>query len=182
MFKKLQISDIINLATHHGYEPAALRAVIAVESGGIGFAADTGKIIIQFEPVWFRRKVPYAPSGRWSVNKVERQRNEWLAFNDAFRINPNGAMESTSIGMMQIMGFHYKLLGFNSVGAMWDFAKVSEANQIELGIRFIKANPKLDKALKNKDWKTFAYYYNGAGYRMNQYDTKLANAYKRYSS
>lgn len=176
---KITHSQIATLAAKSGWETAALQAIIAVESGGIGFAADTGKIIIQFEPVWFRRKAPYTPSGKWSVNGVERQSKEWEAFNEAFRLNPNAAMESTSIGMMQVMGFHYKDLGFDTVGHMWDYAKESEANQVDLAIRFIKNNPKLDRAVKNKDWPTVAYYYNGSAYRKYNYDVKLARAYAR---
>lgn len=179
MSKKLTKQQIIDLAKENGYEYAALNAIIKVESGGIGFASDTGKILIQFEPSWFKRKAPYTPSGAWSVNGVEKQSREWIAFNDAFKKNPNAAMESTSIGMMQVMGFHYKMLGFKTVGEMWDYAKVSEANQVDLAIRFIKNNPKLDKALKAKDWATVAYYYNGSAYKKFNYDTRLAAAYKQ---
>lgn len=172
--------EIAELAKANGYDYAAIKALISVESGGIGFALDTDKIIIQFEPAWFRKKSPYTPSRKWSLNGVERQNGEWIAFNNAFHLNPDAAMESTSIGMMQVMGFHYKLLGFKTVGAMWDYARESEANQVDLAIRFIKSNPKLDKALKNRDWPTVAYYYNGSGYRKFNYDKKLAAAYVHY--
>lgn len=173
--KTLTKAQIVALAAVNGYTYDNLNAVIKVESGGIGFAAD-GRIIIQFEPSWFKRKSPYTPSGLWYQNGVERQAAEWKAFNDAFAKNPNAAMESTSIGLMQVMGFHYKLLGFKSVGAMWDFAKVSEANQLELAIRFIKSNKKLDTSLKNGDAATFAYYYNGSQYKKYKYDTRLIAA------
>lgn len=177
---KLTTSQIQDLAKNNGYEYAALRAIIDVESGGKGFAEDTGKIIIQFEPSWFKRKSPYTPSGLWSLNKVEKQAAEWIAFNDAFAKNANAAMESTSIGMMQVMGFHYKLLGFESVNEMWDYAKVSECNQVALAIRFIKSNSLLDAALKNKNWNTVAYYYNGSGYKKFKYDSRLLTAYSKY--
>lgn len=180
--RKLNQLDIEIIAAKNGYSYAALRAVIEVESGGKGFDETTGKIIIQFEPAWFRRKAPYTPSGLWSLNKVERQAAEWKAFNDAFRHNPNAAMESTSIGLMQVMGFHYKTLGFKTVGAMWDFAKVSEANQLELAVQLIKLNGKMDAALKNKAWNVFAYYYNGEQYRKYKYDTRLKAAYEKYSA
>lgn len=170
--KKLLNVQIADLAKANGYTYENLKAVISVESGGIGFAAD-GKLIIQFEPSWFKRKSPYTPSGLWSQNGVERQSAEWKAFNDAFAKNPNAAMESTSIGLMQVMGFHYKLLGFKTVGEMWDYAKVSERNQLDLAIRFIKSNKKLDNALKNGDAATFAYYYNGSKYKKYKYDTRL---------
>lgn len=176
---KLNNSQIIDLAKKYGISYASLKAVIEVESGGIGFASD-GKIIIQFEPSWFKRKSPYTPSGKWSQNRVERQSQEWIAFNDAFSKNPNAAMESTSIGLMQVMGFHYSLLGFKTVGAMWDFAKVSEANQLELGLKFIKLNTKMYNALKKNDFNTFAYYYNGSAYKKFNYHTRMQTAYNKY--
>ena len=173
---KLTKEQVSALAVKNGYTYNNLNAVIKVESGGVGFATDTGKIIIQFEPSWFKRKSPYTPSGKWSLNKVESQSKEWIAFNDAFKLNPNAAMESTSIGLMQVMGFHYKTLGFKTVGEMWDFAKVSEANQLEIAIRFIKSIPKLDKALKQGDAETFAFYYNGSQYKKFNYDKRLIDA------
>lgn len=176
MSKKITKEQIEQLAIKNGYTFKRLNAVVKVESGGIGFASDTGKIIIQFEPSWFKRKSPYTPSGKWSLNGVERQSQEWIAFNDAFSKNPNAAMESTSIGLMQVMGFHYKLLGFKTVGEMWDYAKISEANQLDLAIRFIKSNPALDKALKTGDAAKFAYYYNGSQYKKYNYDTRLIAA------
>lgn len=180
MSKKLTVSQIADVACEFGLPLSKVRAVIDVESGGIGFASDTGKIIIQFEPSWFKRKSPYTPSGKWSQNGVERQSQEWIAFNNAFAKNPNAAMESTSIGLMQVMGFHYKLLGFKTVGEMWDYAKESEANQLRLGMRFIKSNAKMYKALKEGDYATFAYYYNGSQYRKFNYDTRLKAAEKKY--
>lgn len=177
---KITTSQIADLACKHGYTFARLNAVVKVESGGIGFDPKTGKIIIQFEPHWFKRKntdwIKDTKNTTWQVNKVDGQAKEWSAFNSAFASDPNAAMESTSIGLMQVMGFHYKTLGFKTVGAMWDFAKISEANQLELAIRFIKSIPKLDKALKSGDAATFAYYYNGSGYKQFNYDTRLKAA------
>ena len=153
-----------------------IKKVVKVESGGQGFAKDTGKIIIQFEPSWFKRKAPYTPSGKWSLNKVEKQAAEWIAFNDAFSKNPKAAMESTSVGLMQVMGFHWKLLGFKSVDEMWDYAKESEANQLRLGLLFIKSNLKMYNALKTSNWDIFAYYYNGAQYKKFNYAERLEKA------
>ena len=173
--------DFIELSKEFGLSFAQIKAVDTVESGGRGFDKYNGKIIIQFEPRWFKRKSPYTPSGLWSLNKVERQAQEWLAFNDAFKKDANSAMESTSIGRMQVMGFHWKLLGFKSVGAMWDFAKISEINQMRLGLNFIKSNPKMFMALKNNDWRTFAYYYNGSQYERFNYHTRLEKAHNKYA-
>jgi hypothetical protein len=179
----LSVGQIQDLATKNGYEYAALKAVILVESSGQGFSQKTGRIIIQFEPSWFKRmdlEWQNRVAGHiWENNGVGDQTAEWQAFDDAFGIDPDAAMKATSIGMMQVMGFHYRELGFDTVGHMWDFAKVSEANQVSLGIGFIKSIPKLHAALQNKDWATFAYYYNGAGYKRFNYDIRLKHGYQQ---
>lgn len=180
--KTLTTDQIKALASTNGYEYAALNAVVQVESSGHGFSSVTGKIIIQFEPTWFKRKYAdwqkFQANHTWQNNGVDDQTAEWRAFNDAFSLSATAAMQATSIGLMQVMGFHYRLLGFNSVGEMWDHAKESEANQLDIGIRFIKSNPKLDQALKEKNWRLFAYYYNGSQYEKFNYHNRLANAYK----
>lgn len=184
--KKVQELAIKLEACRIGVEAAALTAFVEVESGGRGFDPTTGKLIIQFEPAWFKRKAPYAPSGKWSVNKVERQAQEWIAFNDAFRHNPDAAMESTSIGLGQVMGFHYKRLGYKTVGDMWDDAKKGEDRQIFQMAEFIRTDARLIKALKEKNWHLVATYYNGAGYRelakrigREPYDVSMRKAYER---
>ena len=177
-------TQIAALASKNDYAYAMLKAIIAVESGGVGFSRITGKIIIQFEPSWFKRKYEdwkkFSEGYTWLNNGVGNQDIEWKAFNSAFAIDADAAMQATSIGMMQVMGFHYQLLGFKTVGEMWDYAKESEANQVELAIRFIKANPKLDKAVKNKDCLTIAFYYNGSGYKKYNYDARLLKELKYY--
>lgn len=164
------------LSDEFGIPVINIKKVVKVESGGQGFAKDTGKIIIQFEPTWFKRKSPYTPSGKWSLNKVEKQTAEWVAFNDAFLKDAKAAMESTSVGLMQVMGFHWKLLGFKSVDELWDYAKKSEYNQLRLGLLFIKSNLKMYNALKAGVWNIFAYYYNGEEYKKFNYAERLEKA------
>lgn len=178
--KKLTIQDKEDLAKKYGVKLESVNKVVKVESGGKGFDETTGKIIIQFEPIWFKRKSPYTPSGLWSLNGVEKQLAEWKAFNDAFKNNPTAAMLSTSIGLMQVMGFNHLAVGFNTVGEMWDFAKESEKNQLELGIRFIKDNRIMFEAFKDltimKNCRTFANYYNGKEYEKYDYHNRLFKA------
>ena len=101
MTKEL-LQIIKSISGQFSFEWKAIATFIDVESGCKGFDEQTGKIIIQFEPSWYRKKAPYTPSGLWSLNKVERQSKEWAAFSDAFRKNPEAAMEATSIGLGQI--------------------------------------------------------------------------------
>jgi hypothetical protein len=175
------------IALKYTMEKEMFASFIETESGGLGFSPTTNKIIIQFEPKWFARKAPYSPSGLWSLNKVDVQNKEWLAFNDAFSENPEAAMESTSIGMGQIMGFNYKLLGFDSVGEMWDDAKLGLENQVEQIAKLILAEPNLYTAVKNKDFNSIAGNYNGWGFKQLAaklgripYDITMRNNYNKY--
>lgn len=205
---KVSKEEISKIAESIGTDYASLMAFISVESGGSGFDPKTGKIIIQFEPSWFRRlaivelkeyqrlKIRF-DSGKilagaekklldnWNkvlANKVEGQVAEWLAFNAAFAINPRIAMLSTSIGLMQIMGFNFDSCGFKTVNEMWDDFKTGEAAQIRGGAEFIKSKNLLHEALLNRNWSRVAYYYNGSNYAVNKYDIKMEAAHKRYSA
>lgn len=193
---KAQITEIANVV---GLDYPSLMAFITVESGGSGFGVD-GKIVIQFEPTWFDKFLTKAgvshtfaktiESGKLVyilrsgdkiiTNGVEGQKNEWEAFNIAFSIHPNSAMLATSIGLMQIMGFNYASMSYKTVDEMWDDFKKGEYQQVLGGAKFIKNNASLYIALKGKDWAKVAYYYNGANYKVNNYDKKLADAYKRF--
>lgn len=179
--KKVTKEDITEIAGIIEVDYASLMSFVEVESGGTGFDPKTGKIIIQFEPHHFRKNAPKAASGLWSANKVENQAAEWEAFNDAFYKDPKAALLSTSIGMMQVMGFNYAKCGYVSVNAMWDDFKRGEYQQVMGAAMFIKNTPKLWQALKDRDWAKVAYYYNGSNYEVNQYDLKLAKAYAKYS-
>lgn len=166
-----------------------LMGIIEVETPGKGFDEKTGKLLIQFEPVWFKRHEPYAPSGKWSVNKVDVQSKEWIAFNDAWKISPESAMKSTSIGLPQIMGFHYERLGYKSVGDMWDDFKKGEYQQLLALVRFILTDSRLTKAVRNKDFATIAYIYNGANYKKmakkwgrEPYDVSLRKATEKWGN
>lgn len=163
------------LALEFGISKSKVKAIDFVESNGQGFDPKTGKIKIQFEPHYFKR-ISRLVSGLWASNKVDIQEKEWLAFNDAMKRNPTAAMESTSIGRMQVMGEHWKRLGFKSVNQMWDFAKDSEANQLWLGLKFIETDKRLFEAVQKWDTKLVAFYYNGKNYWIKGYDKKLTAA------
>jgi hypothetical protein len=168
-----------NLAKEFGISISKVKAIDSVESNGQGFDPVTHKIKIQFEPHYFK-KITRLVSGVWSSNKVDAQSKEWQAFNDAFAKNPTAAMESTSIGRMQVMGVHWKRLGFKNVNQMWDFAKDSEANQLWLGLKFIETDKNLFNAVQSWNTKKVAYYYNGKNYWIKGYDKKLESTEIKY--
>lgn len=93
---------------------------------------------------------------------------------------PTRTQMSTSYGAFQIMGFNHEVAGFSSPQAMID-AMATPQGQLQAFAGFIESNPRIHTALENRDWPTFAHGYNGAGYRANRYDEKMAAAYRRYS-
>ncbi|MDP2091311.1 MAG: N-acetylmuramidase domain-containing protein [Candidatus Gracilibacteria bacterium] len=81
---------------------------------------------------------------------------------------------STSFGGFQIMGFNYKVCGYESVSAFVEAMK-NPQNQFNAFANFVKANSKLHNAMKgdNPDFQKIAYYYNGPNYAQNNYDRSI---------
>ncbi|RKG39934.1 N-acetylmuramidase family protein, partial [Acinetobacter sp. WCHAc060007] len=100
--------------------------------------------------------------------------------NAAAQYHRASALESASWGIGQVMGYHWKSLGYESLQAFINAMYKDEASQLEAMCRYIKVNG-LVNSLKNKDWKAFARGYNGSAYAKNNYDVKLGNAYKKWS-
>jgi len=171
---------------------ARLLAIIEVESSGSGFGKD-GRLLLQFEPNVFSRRsgIPLDKLNKWTwdENKVDVQHKEWLAFEDASKLNPTIAMESTSWGLPQIMGFNFKLAGYADVKSMVESFKVSELQQVVSLIKFIQNSPKLYKAVLEKDYEQIAAIYNGRHHRelatrngWKPYPDKLREAEEKYKS
>lgn len=175
-----------------GIEVATLRAVIEVECKGSGFNADDTPVIL-FERHVFRQRLIAnnqgaiadqamikrpdlcnKSSGGYGLYSTQHKR-----LNDAVKFHRDSALESASWGIGQVMGYHWKALGYATLQAFINAMYKDEASQLDAMCRYIKAN-NLVNALKNKDWKAFARGYNGAAYAKNSYDVKLANAYKKW--
>lgn len=82
---------------------------------------------------------------------------------------------STSWGMFQIMGWHYNMLGHASVESMVDNYKGSEDYQVRDFLIFcmIYRDGKFYQYLKKSWLRSIANAYNGAGWRKNNYVSKL---------
>ena len=86
------------------------------------------------------------------------------------------AYECASYGKFQIMGFYWKNLGYMDVFSFVRAAMASEQDHLEMFVRFIRANPSLLEAMRNKDWDTMAREYNGPG-QVDVYAGRLENNY-----
>ena len=191
--KTLTNEQIKDLANKHGIEYASLKAVVEVEASGKGFIGDVPKIL--YEPhIMYRlltkknyitirnnlmKAHPNLCYPRWGTYKYGAESIQHKRLEIASQFNRDTALESCSWGLGQVMGFHWKSLGYESLQAFINDMYESEAKQLEAMIRFIKVNGLL-LALKGKDWVKFARGYNGSGYAKNKYHIKLANAYNKY--
>jgi len=184
---------ITNYAKKYGYEPAALKAVAWVESAGTFFWTVNGEELPPIRPEVHkfyqflsgakRDKAVKAGLAHPQMNGVKIP-SSWSGRYEFFKkmhaIDADAAIQATSWGIGQVMGFHWKFLGFKSPQEMMTYAKSGIDGQMELMCRFIQKNQNLDTALKNRNWAAFAHGYNGPAYKKNQYDKKLKEAYERF--
>ena len=186
--RKLVASDFSDAARQLECETAAVRAVAEVESGGrTGFdAAKRPKIL--FEIHLFRsntnrrfdRSHPHLSAPYSSPRRRQSYRkDQWQVIREAFALDPAAAVKSASWGMFQVLGSNYRICGWTTVRQFAADMFVSEAQHMRAFLGFCRAN-NLVRHLRNKNWAAFARGYNGPDYASNAYDTKMANAYRRY--
>lgn len=190
--KLLTEQDYARAAERLGCDVAAVKAVDEVESGGRGFLTD-GRPKILFERHVFRRQLldrgidtrAYEREQPELVNVkpggYKGGAEEWRRLDDAVQIHREAALSSASWGKYQIMGYHAKLLGFESVQEFVNAMYHSEGKQLDAFVAFVKTN-RLDDELRRKDWTGFARGYNGPAFAKNKYDIKLADAYARHAA
>ena len=191
MSKKITLDQIKVAAKSINVPTAALQAVMQVECKGSGFNAD-GTPVILFERHVFRQRL--IANGKATIaEKAMKERPDLCntstggyglfsaqhrRLNAAAQYDRASALESASWGLGQVMGYHWKSLGYESLQAFINAMYKDEASQLDAMCRYIRVN-KLDVALRKLNWATFAKGYNGVGYKANQYDAKLSAAYKK---
>lgn len=193
---KITESDLCRASRRLRTSTAEVETVAEVESAGNAYYSD-GFPVILFERHKFHRftkgkfakdhpRISNATGGGYSPPKgpeslaVRNERWQRAKFTEAFELDPVAAMKSCSWGKFQLMGFNYEICGFDSVGAFVDAMKESEGRQLDAFVEFV-IHSGLGDELRGHDWKGFARGYNGAGYKQNNYDTKLENAYAKFS-
>ncbi len=157
----LTYSDYLKAAHALNCEVAAIRAVAYKESGGKGFYL-TGGIKKRFEAHLFLRSAKVSAG----------------SFDAAFAINPTAALESTSWGVFQVLGSNYEKAGYRNAAEMVDSYKRNEKNQLDSYVRIIKAWGLADE-LRERNWNSYAYSYNGSKYPPS-YPADLERYYQKY--
>lgn len=163
----------------------ALWAVLAVETSGCGFTNDRRPQIL-FERHWFSRLT----KGRFDANHPDisnrvaggygnRGVAQYARLERAIALDRKAALQSTSWGLGQVMGFNAETVGFANVEEMVKACVDSEDGQMRAMCGFI-TSAKLNKQLREKDWAGFAFRYNGTEFQKNKYDEKLATFNARF--
>ncbi len=181
-------ADWQRAATTLGVDVAAIKAVAEVEAPRTGFLAD-GRPRILFEAHQFSsrtggqydRSHPGISSPRWNRELYQGGTAEYTRLNEAMALNGDAALQSASWGRFQIMGFNHVAAGYANVRDFVAAMQQGEGRQLDAFVSFIQADPSMHRALRNHDWASFAAAYNGPGYAANQYDTRMAEAYARFS-
>jgi hypothetical protein len=188
----LTYKDYQRAADSLGVSVAHIKAFSEVESSGYGFLP-TGEVKILFERHIFYRQLTSNKGKAFAdtVSKTDsdicnttpggygKLSSQHHKLQRAVAIDRKSALESCSWGAFQVMGFHWKSLGYDSVQSLVN-AAYSDQGQLELVIQFLKGNPKIVAALKQNDWETVARLYNGPGFAANSYHTKMRDAFIRF--
>jgi hypothetical protein len=99
----------------------------------------------------------------------------------AYQLDPDAALKSCSWGAFQIMGQYWDTMKYSSPKDFTKSVSRSPKEQIKTFVAYIKyVNPKIKEYLKDLDWVATARAYNGEGFKDNDYDGKLAAAYKKF--
>lgn len=192
--KKISEGDYRFAATELGIDLPAIKAVVDVESNGDGFyPSGTPKILFERHVMYKRVAETMGQSaadkyfskypeicnpkpGGYGPGEDQPIRMGMAAT----LINRNCALESASWGAFQIMGYHWKSLGFYNLQAFVNAMYASEGAQLQAFVSFIKDDEDMHEALKTHDWADFARRYNGPAYKKNRYDKKLKAAYEKH--
>jgi len=193
------------IANELGIDVEIALSVICVESGGSGFGND-GKMIIRFENHIFHtyfgsksdgnqkvfddhftfntkkrrdeHKYRASKSDEWKTSHTS-QAAEWEAFEIARQIAETEAMYSISMGAPQVMGFNFKMIGYNSVQEMFSaFCKDIRYHIMAL-FDFCNANGTRIQYLLTHDFLSFAKAYNGLT-APEAYEQRLKQYYDIY--
>lgn len=168
-------------------KPAHIWAVLQVETSGCGVTADR-RPVIRYERHHFSRLT----SGRWNDDHPaissptmggygSNVAMEYGRLALACTLDQDAALQATSWGIGQVMGFNFRALGCLTVEQFVTEAVQGENTQLVHMAQFIEHSG-LQQELQQRDWVGFARAYNGPNFAKNCYDMKLSKAFERLTA
>lgn len=187
MMHPLTMADRQRAAGRLGVTENHIQAVLAIEARGSGFLVNRPLPVILFEGhVFWRLTGGKHPASNFNYPKWTKEHYkggiaEYDRLLRAMEKDEDAALQSASWGLWQIMGFNHKAAGFADVVGFVNAMGQSEAVQLDAGVTLLQSWGLADE-LRSEAWADFARRYNGSGYRANNYDVKLAQAFHRFST
>lgn len=185
--KRIDDIDIPRIGSRIGVGEDELHAFMDVEAAGGGFDAQ-GRPKMLFEPHVFYRNLSGAKRAaavkaglaypKWGTKPYPKDSYPRLV--QAIAIDETSALRSASWGLGQILGENFHAVGYDDARDMVRAFMDDEEHHLEAMVQFLIANH-IDDDLKAHRWAEVARVYNGAGYKANAYDTKLAAAYAKWT-
>jgi hypothetical protein len=196
MFSQEIIDAVVAAAKAQNWPASALLAVVECETSGKPFEQDGHTPSLLFERHKFYSEMQkHEPSKlkaaiaaglaipHWSRSTQYKDQGTSAGrlnvIAKARAIDEEVANRAASWGLGQTMGFNAESLHYdNAIDMVAELSK-GIAEQVDALVREIKTNH-LDRYLIAKNWAAFAKGYNGAGYKKNNYDTRMATADARW--
>jgi hypothetical protein len=171
-----------------GVTARQVRAFAQVEAGPYGSFDRYGRPTILFERHKFHQFTHGVFSARYP-DISNRQAGgygkggaaQWDRLLRAIRLDPEAAIMACSWGLWQVMGFHWRALGYDSALAFAFRMATGEPAQLGAFIRYIRTFGLADElaACRAGDAAScvpIARGYNGPAYARNDYHTRIAQA------
>lgn len=195
----LSNSKVVAAGEKLGCNPAAVWAVADVETP-LGSFDGFGLPRILFEGHVFHRltggkfslMAPTISYPRWTrqyyargPSADARNAGEHARLQAAVALNRAAALMSASWGGFQILGENFAQAGHPSLQSFINAMFSGDDQHLEAFVEFVMHDARrhpvtrltMHQALVKYDWPSFAYLYNGSGYRENKYDEKLDRAF-----
>lgn len=193
-FSSSVLTDIERIASEQQIDPAALKAVVEVESGGTAFTRIDGRdmpLILYEYHVFYRypgltdaqrteavrRKLASRHGGQLPYAVTQASRYNQLA--RAATINEQAAYAACSWGVGQVLGENADWLGFGTPKALAETTMQGIAGQLAVMLAFITKRGIMDE-LNARNWRGFARAYNGPG-QVETYASRMEAAYRRHT-
>lgn len=184
----LDSQDRVDEAARLQIRVALIHAFSDIESNGSGFLS-TGEPKILFESHEFHlltsgkydRIAPNVSTSSWMRNYGAGDIYQYHRLRTAMNFDEDAALSSCSWGRYQQMGYQFSKFGFASIADFVEYMCDDEANHLHIFGQYCRLAGMLPHLRSNPpDYAKCALLYNGPGYRVNGYHTKLQAADAKY--
>jgi hypothetical protein len=180
-----ELTLVSQYAARYDIKASAALAFMYTETNAITGSMVKGimKAIIRWEGHYFDRLVPAklqatARAMKLSSPKVggipnpASQTARYEILDKGKTLDVTAAISSCSWGVGQIMGAHWKWLGYASAEAFEKAVQSGFSGQLAVMFAFMEKSGVIPH-LRRLDWSAVARIWNGAGYAKNKYDVKM---------